>query len=69
VVVELEVEQIPIHHNVLVYQEDLVVEVLMVNQVVLETLVDLQFQKVIMEVVDHVQVLLMEVVVEVVQLL
>ena len=67
--VELEVEQIPIHHNVLVYQEDLVVEVLMVNQVVLETLVDLQFQKVIMEVVDHVQVLLMEVVVEVVQLL
>tara|TARA_R110000803_G_scaffold202650_1_gene267889 strand:+ start:275 stop:481 length:207 start_codon:yes stop_codon:yes gene_type:complete len=66
-VVELEVEQILVHLNVLVYQEDLVVEVLMVNQVVLETLVDLQYQKVIMVVVDQVEVLLMELVAVVVQ--
>tara|TARA_R110002167_G_scaffold129364_1_gene312267 strand:- start:648 stop:854 length:207 start_codon:yes stop_codon:yes gene_type:complete len=66
-VVELEVEQILVHLNVLVYQEDLVVEVLMVNQAVLETLVDLQYQKVIMVVVDQVEVLLMELVAVVVQ--
>ena len=65
-VVELEVEQILVHHNVLVYQEDLVVVVLMVNQVVLETLGDLPYQKVIMVVVVQEEVLLL-VVVEVVE--
>jgi hypothetical protein len=66
VVVELGVEPIQARHNVLVYQEDLVVEVLMVNQVVLETLGDLPHQKVIMVVVVQVEVLLL-VVVEVVE--